>query len=90
MPKTSGGNSGIGLAYSSDEIQFTKKASPIFYRDQDAHKKKEWNYRKTDGEPYLLECKYSCFDGVEDTRIVINEKGTYFMTDTVMMAKPLF
>ena len=41
------GTSRIGLAYSSDGIQFTKKTSPVFYPDQDVHKKEEWNYRKT-------------------------------------------
>ena len=81
------GTSRIGLAYSSDGIQFTKKASPVFYPDQDVHKKEEWNYRKTDGEPYSLECKSCYFDGVEDPRIVIDEKGTYFMTYTAYDGK---
>ena len=81
------GTSRIGLAYSSDGIQFTKKASPVFYPDQDVHKKEEWNYRKTEGEPYALDCKSCYFDGVEDPRIVIDEKGTYYMTYTAYDGK---
>ena len=48
------GASRIGLAYSNDGVSFTKNEAPVFYPDQDNHKKEEWNFRKVDGEPYSL------------------------------------
>ena len=40
------GTSRIGMAISTDGLHFEKSASPVFYPDNDAMKKKEWNYKK--------------------------------------------
>jgi predicted GH43/DUF377 family glycosyl hydrolase len=77
------GTSRIGMAISTDGLHFEKSASPVFYPDNDAMKKKEWNYKKDTAEQTNSEECYFCyFDGVEDPRIVENEAGTYFMTYT--------
>ena len=81
------GTSRIGLAYSNDGISFTKNEAPVFYPDQDNHKKEEWNFRKVDGEPYSLDCVSCYFDGVEDPRVVIDDQRTYFMTYTAYDGK---
>jgi len=77
------GTSRIGMAVSTDGLNFTKMPEPIFYPDKDAMKVYEWNYKKDASQQTNTEDCYFCyFDGVEDPRIVENEVGTYFMTYT--------
>ena len=77
------GTSRIGMAVSSDGLHFQKKASPIFFPQNDSMKIYEWNYRKSDLIQENYESCVSCyFDGVEDPRIVSSDDGTYFMTYT--------
>jgi beta-1,2-mannosidase len=77
------GTSRIGMAVSTDGIHFTKQPQPVFYPDQDAMKVFEWNYKKDNKEQTNSEDCYFCyFDGVEDPRIIQDEKGVYFMTYT--------
>ena len=81
------GTSRIGLAYSTDGLHFEKRATPVFFPDQDPQKTFEWNYRKEEGVPYSLDCKSCYFDGVEDHRIVQSETGSYIMTYTAYDGK---
>ena len=81
------GTSRIGLAYSTDGLHFEKRATPVFFPDQDPQKTFEWNYRKKEGVPYSLDCKSCYFDGVEDPRIVQSETGSYIMTYTAYDGK---
>ena len=81
------GTSLIGLAYSTDGLHFEKRATPVFFPDQDPQKTFEWNYRKEEGVPYSLDCKSCYFDGVEDPRIVQSETGSYIMTYTAYDGK---
>ena len=81
------GTSRIGLAYSTDGLHFEKRATPVFFPDQDPQKTFEWNYRKEEGVPYSLDCKSCYFDGVEDPRIVQSETGSYIMTYTAYDGK---
>ena len=76
------GTSRIGLAYSLDGLHFEKRATPVFFPDNDTQKHYEWNYRKQEGVPYSLDCKSCYFDGVEDPRIVQSDNGVYIMTYT--------
>ncbi|MEZ4859351.1 MAG: glycoside hydrolase family 130 protein [Flavobacteriaceae bacterium] len=77
------GTSRIGMAVSADGLHFQKKASPVFFPQNDSMKIYEWNYRKSDLRQENYESCVSCyFDGVEDPRIVSSEDGTYFMTYT--------
>ena len=82
------GTSRIGMAVSSDGLNFVKRPSPIFYPDKDEMKKYEWNYRKIENQSLTLEDCYFCyFDGVEDPRIFESEEGQYFMTYTAYDGK---
>lgn len=81
------GTSRIGLAYSLDGLHFEKRATPVFYPDQDNQKDREWNYRKQEGVPYELDCKSCYFDGVEDPRIIQSEEGNFIMTYTAYDGK---
>ena len=81
------GTSRIGLAYRTDGLHFEKRATPVFFPDQDPQKTFEWNYRKEEGVPYSLDCKSCYFDGVEDPRIVQSETGSYIMTYTAYDGK---
>ena len=80
------GTSRIGMATSEDGLHFEKTATPVFYPDNDAMKKYEWNYQKFAADFNLADCP-NCFDGVEDPRIVEREDGTYFMTYTAYDGK---
>jgi predicted GH43/DUF377 family glycosyl hydrolase len=44
--------------------------------------KYEWNYRKREQSGPIENCKSCYFDGVEDPRIIEDEKGTFWMTYT--------
>jgi len=81
------GTSRIGLATSADGLNFSKRATPVFYPDNDAMKKYEWNYRKMANEPVVNDCVSCYFDGVEDPRIIESETGTYIMTYTAYDGK---
>lgn len=81
------GTSRIGLAYSLDGLHFEKRATPVFFPDNDTQKHYEWNYRKQEGVPYSLDCKSCYFDGVEDPRIVQSDNGEYIMTYTAYDGK---
>ncbi|MBT8253095.1 MAG: glycosidase [Flavobacteriaceae bacterium] len=77
------GTSRIGMAASTDGLNFTKRPEPVFYPDSDNMLSLEWNYRKLQGEQANSETCYFCyFDGVEDPRIVESEDGRYIMTYT--------
>ena len=77
------GTSRIGMAVSTDGLNFTKMPEPVFYPDKDSMKVYEWNYKKDASQQTNTEDCYFCyFDGVEDPRIVESEDGTYFMTYT--------
>lgn len=76
------GTSRIGLAVSSDGLNFEKRANPVFYPDNDEMKKYEWNYQKDENYIFSHESSSKYFDGAEDPRIVESEDGTYIMTYT--------
>lgn len=77
------GTSRIGMAVSTDGMNFEKLPAPVFHPDNDAMKSYEWNYRKDSTHAIDPEACYFCyFDGVEDPRIVESEDGRYFMTYT--------
>ena len=77
------GTSRIGMAISTDGLNFEKTKTPVFYPDFDEMKKYEWNYKKSLKKNIGDEgCKTCFFDGVEDPRIVEHESGEYFMTYT--------
>ena len=77
------GTSRIGMAVSTDGLNFEKLPQPVFYPDNDNMKVYEWNYKK-DGSPQenTEDCYFCYFDGVEDPRIVKDEAGVYYMTYT--------
>jgi beta-1,2-mannosidase len=72
------GTSRIGMATSVDGLHFIKTATPVFYPATDSMKRYEWN-SKRDSSTTLCN---TCFDGVEDPRIVESEDGVYIMTYT--------
>lgn len=76
------GTSRIGLAVSTDGLNFEKYPTPVFYPSEDDMKKYEWNYRKDENYVFSSEPTAKYFDGVEDPRIVESEDGTYIMTYT--------
>jgi len=79
----SSGTSRIGMAVSTDGLNFEKMLAPVFYPDNDSMKLYEWNYKKSATEQTNTEDCYFCyFDGVEDPRIVESEDGRYIMTYT--------
>ncbi len=82
----SSGTSRIGLAISDDGLHFEKRATPVFYPDNDEMKTYEWNYKKIDGSA-KEDCKTCYFDGAEDPRIIEREDGTYIMTYTAYDGK---
>ena len=81
------GTSRIGLAISTDGMNFTKREQPIFFPEKDSQSPLAWNIRKIEGEPYDLDCVSCYFDGVEDPRIIQSEEGTYIMTYTAYNGK---
>lgn len=76
------GTSRIGLAISSDGLNFQKSSVPVFYPDNDFMKVYEWNYKKPAQGAVLEDCQFCYFDGVEDPRIVESIDNTYIMTYT--------
>lgn len=77
------GTSRIGMAVSTDGLNFTKMPEPVFYPDLDSMKIYEWNYKKDpDKQTNTEDCYFCYFDGVEDPRIVESDDGRYFMTYT--------
>ena len=76
------GTSRIGLAISEDGLNFIKHPQPVFYPDRDSMYTYEWNYRKREQSGPIENCKSCYFDGVEDPRIIEDEKGTFWMTYT--------
>ncbi len=77
------GTSRIGMAISTDGLNFEKMTTPVFYPDNDSMKVYEWNYKKGDVPQENSDHCYFCyFDGVEDPRIVEDENRKYFMTYT--------
>lgn len=81
------GTSRIGMAMSGDGLHFTKRASPVFYPENDHMKKYEWNYKKSNATENTEDCYFCYFDGVEDPRIVESEDGLYMMTYTAYDGK---
>ncbi len=80
------GTSRIGLATSGDGLHFSKRATPVFYPDNDLMKTYEWNYKKIEGSTDE-NCHTCYFDGTEDPRIIESEDGTYIMTYTAYDGK---
>lgn len=80
------GTSRIGLAISSDGLNFIKQSKPVFYPDNDFMKVYEWNYRKLNNSK-VEDCKNCYFDGVEDPRIIEDIDGVYYMTYTAYDGK---
>ncbi len=77
------GTSRIGMAVSSDGLNFEKMSTPVFYPDNDSMKINEWNYKKSsDKQTNSEDCYFCYFDGVEDPRIVESEDGKFIMTYT--------
>ncbi len=76
------GTSRIGMAVSDDGLHFEKSATPVFYPDNDNMKVYEWNYKKGTETTNSEDCYFCYFDGVEDSRIVESEDGTYILTYT--------
>ena len=76
------GTSRIGLAISSDGLNFEKNPEPVFYPDKDTMFNYEWNYRKREMDGPPEDCKSCYFDGIEDPRIIEDENDTYWMTYT--------
>lgn len=76
------GTSRIGMATSTDGLHFKKMPNPVFYPDNDSMKIYEWSYKKKPDNPTNPKECQSCFDGVEDPRIVESEDGDYIMTYT--------
>ena len=81
------GTSRIGMAISDDGFHFEKLPHPVFFPDQDKMKQFEWNWRKTDDNWPVEDCRSCYFDGVEDPRIVEREDGIYLMTYTAYDGK---
>ena len=77
------GTSRIGMATSTDGLHFVKSSTPLFYPANDSMKRYEWNAKRDSGTTL---CN-SCFDGVEDPRIVESENGIYIMTYTAYDGK---
>lgn len=75
------GTSRIGMAISSDGLNFKKEAHPVFYPDNDEMTQYEWHHKKQSFRKYFGNCE-NCFDGVEDPRIIEDENGRYIMTYT--------
>ncbi len=76
------GTSRIGLAKSTDGLNFKKSPEPVFYPDNDSMKSHEWNYNKKSDWTYSKDQLVDYFDGVEDPRIIESNDGTYIMTYT--------
>lgn len=63
-----GGTSRIGLAESTDGLHFTRTATPVFYPDNDAYKKYEWqggceDPRIVEDDKGVYYMTYTAFDG---------------------------
>jgi predicted GH43/DUF377 family glycosyl hydrolase len=63
-----GGTSRIGLASSTDGLHFTRMQQPVFYPDNDAHKKYEWeggceDPRIVEDEKGIYYMTYTAFEG---------------------------
>lgn len=80
------GTSRIGMATSTDGLNFKKSPTPVFYPANDSMKIYEWNYKKLSGDP-IEDCVSCYFDGVEDPRIVESKDGRYIMTYTAYDGK---
>jgi predicted GH43/DUF377 family glycosyl hydrolase len=83
----SSGTSRIGLGISGDGLNFKKNQIPVLYPDNDFMKQYEWNYKKLLDNKIYEDCKDCYFDGIEDPRIIIDDKGTYIMTYTAYDGK---
>ncbi len=81
------GTSRIGMAISTDGLNFQRQAEPVFYPQDDHMKIYEWNYRKGGEQTNSETCYFCYFDGVEDPRIVQSDTGDYFMTYTAYDGK---
>lgn len=80
-----GGTSRIGLAESTDGLHFTRQASPVFYPDNDAFKKYEWQGGCED--PRIVEdsagvyyMTYTAFDGKVARLLVATSKDLVHWT----------
>jgi predicted GH43/DUF377 family glycosyl hydrolase len=78
------GTSRIGMATSVDGLHFIKSPTPVFYAANDSTKRYEWDHKRDSVGGTLCN---TCFDGVEDPRIVESEDGTYIMTYTAYDGK---
>lgn len=79
----SSGTSRIGMAISTDGLEFEKMPAPIFYPDNDEMKVYEWSINKSlEHQTNSEDCYFCYFDGVEDPRIIESETGEYIMTYT--------
>jgi predicted GH43/DUF377 family glycosyl hydrolase len=80
-----GGTSRIGLAESSDGLHFTRSAEPVFFPENDAYKKYEWQGGCED--PRIVEdaqgtyyMTYTAYDGKVARLLVASSKDLYKWT----------
>ena len=73
------GTSRIGLAVSTDGLNFTKQAQPVLYPDNDAHKKYEWeggceDPRVVEDETGRYMMTYTAYDGDKARMLVATSR----------------
>ena len=69
------GTSRIGMAISTDGLNFQRQAEPVFYPQDDHMRIYEWNYRKGGEQTNSETCYFCYFDGGDDPRIVQSDTG---------------
>lgn len=80
-----GGTSRIGLAESTDGFHFTRTAQPVFYPDNDAYKKYEWqggceDPRVVEDEKGIYYMTYTAYDGKVARLLVATSKDLLHWT----------
>lgn len=79
------GTSRIGLAYSNDGLHFTKHPTPVFYPDNDAFKKWEWeggceDPRVVQNEEGMYFMTYTSYDGDKARLMIATSANLYHWT----------
>lgn len=80
-----GGTSRIGLAESSDGLHFTRSAEPVFFPDNDAYKKYEWqggceDPRIVEDDKGVYYMTYTAYDGKVARLLVATSKDLHQWT----------
>ena len=80
-----GGTSRIGLAESTDGLHFTRTAAPVFYPDNDAYKKYEWqggceDPRIVEDDKGVYYMTYTAFDGKVARLLIATSKDLIHWT----------